>query len=91
MQQLKHVVTMLRMVPAADAVVIPFVAKHLSDGVFQPNAEMTSGAKAMLDELRRMGTAGPASPPISGATGGPTGSCKQSSCGRWKWNETHRA
>lgn len=55
-QQLKQVVTMLRMVPVASGAVIPFVAKHLSDGVLQPSDEMNASAKAMLDELLLVGT-----------------------------------
>lgn len=55
-QQLKQVVTMLRMVPVTDAVTIPFIANHVSDGVLEPSDAHSAGAKAMLDELLLVGT-----------------------------------
>jgi NAD(P)H-dependent FMN reductase len=53
-QQLKQVVTTLRMLPVFDSVNIPFYNQFLdSDGVFQPNAVLEQAADAMLDELVR--------------------------------------
>jgi NAD(P)H-dependent FMN reductase len=53
-QQLKQVVTTLRMLPVTDSVNIPFYNQFLgSDGVFQPNALLEEAAGAMLDELVR--------------------------------------
>ena len=53
-QQLKQVVTTLRMLPVTDSVNIPFYNQFLdSDGVFQPNAVLEQAADAMLDELVR--------------------------------------
>jgi NAD(P)H-dependent FMN reductase len=53
-QQLKQVVTTLRMLPVADGVNIPFVTKFLdASGTLQPNATMNQAADAMLDELVR--------------------------------------
>lgn len=54
-QQLKQVVTALRMVPVTDAVSIPFVQQFLGpDGAVSPNQIMTDSATAMLDELLRV-------------------------------------
>ena len=53
-QQLKQVVTTLRMLPVTDSVNIPFYNQFLdADGVFQPNAVLEQAADAMLDELVR--------------------------------------
>jgi NAD(P)H-dependent FMN reductase len=53
-QQLKQVVTALRMLPVYDSVNIPFHAQLLdSDGVLQPNEVMEQAADTMLDELVR--------------------------------------
>jgi NAD(P)H-dependent FMN reductase len=53
-QQLKQVVTTLRMLPVTDSVNIPFYNQFLdSDGVFQPNEVLEQAADAMLDELVR--------------------------------------
>jgi NAD(P)H-dependent FMN reductase len=53
-QQLKQVVTTLRMLPVFDSVNIPFHTQFLdSDGVFRPNDVMERAADAMLDELVR--------------------------------------
>jgi NAD(P)H-dependent FMN reductase len=53
-QQLKQVVTTLRMLPVFDSVSIPFHTQFLdSDGVLQPNEVMEKAADAMLDELVR--------------------------------------
>jgi NAD(P)H-dependent FMN reductase len=53
-QQLKQVVTTLRMLPVTDSVNIPFHSQFLdSDGTFHPNAVLEQAADAMLDELVR--------------------------------------
>ena len=53
-QQLKQVVTTLRMLPVTDSVNIPFHSQFLdSDGTFRPNAVLEQAADAMLDELVR--------------------------------------
>jgi NAD(P)H-dependent FMN reductase len=54
-QQLKQVVTTLKMTPLFEAVSIPFVAQFLDeDRVIQPNEIMETSAQAMLDELVRV-------------------------------------
>lgn len=51
-QQLKQVVTTLRMVPVFNSVNVPFVAQFLDDdNHVQPNDVMIGAAKLMLDEL----------------------------------------
>jgi len=53
-QQLKQVVTTLRMLPIFESVNIPFHSKLLdSDGVFHPGEGLDQAADAMLDELVR--------------------------------------
>lgn len=53
-QQLKQVVTTLRMLPVFDSVNIPFHTQFIdADGVFQPNEVLDQAAGAMLDELVR--------------------------------------
>ncbi len=53
-QQLKQVVTALRMLPVAESVNIPFYTQFIdSDGALQPNEVMEQAAGAMLDELAR--------------------------------------
>jgi NAD(P)H-dependent FMN reductase len=53
-QQLKQVVTTLRMLPVFDSVNIPFHTQFLdSDGVFHPNEVLDQAADAMLNELVR--------------------------------------
>jgi NAD(P)H-dependent FMN reductase len=53
-QQLKQVVTTLRMLPVFDSVNIPFHTQFLSpDGVFHANEVLDQAAGAMLDELVR--------------------------------------
>jgi NAD(P)H-dependent FMN reductase len=55
MQQLKQVVTALRMTPVMDAVNIPFVANMLDDQrVLHANDVMEQAAASMLDELSRV-------------------------------------
>jgi NAD(P)H-dependent FMN reductase len=51
-QQLKQVITAIRMVPVAEAVSIPFVAQFVDEHrVVQANDVMEQAAVAMLDEL----------------------------------------
>jgi len=53
-QMLKQVLTALRIMPVADAVNIPFVAKHLDeDRRLKPDEAMDAAATAMLDEVAR--------------------------------------
>jgi NAD(P)H-dependent FMN reductase len=52
-QQLKQVVTTLRMVPVFDSVNIPFHVQFIKDGAFEPNEVIEQAADAMLDELVR--------------------------------------
>jgi NAD(P)H-dependent FMN reductase len=53
-QQLKQVVTTLRMLPVFDSVNIPFHTRFLdSDGVFHANEVLDQAADAMLNELVR--------------------------------------
>jgi NAD(P)H-dependent FMN reductase len=55
MQQLKQVVTALRMLPLTDAVNIPFHTQFLDDeGSVQANETMEQAADVMLDELLRV-------------------------------------
>jgi hypothetical protein len=55
MQQLKQVVTALRMLPLTDAVNIPFHTQFLDDdGRVQANEVMEQAADVMLDELLRI-------------------------------------
>jgi NAD(P)H-dependent FMN reductase len=52
---LKPVLAALRVVPATEAVSIPFFTQFIdADGVFVPNAELEVGAKAMVEELQRL-------------------------------------
>ncbi len=58
MQQLKQVVTALRMLPLTDAVNIPFHTQFLDDdGRVQANEVMEQAADVMLDELVRVAAA----------------------------------
>ena len=53
-QQLKQVVTTLRMLPVFDSVNIPFHTQLIdSDGVFHPNEVLDQAADTMLNELVR--------------------------------------
>ena len=56
-QQLKQVVTTLRMVPVFDSVNIPFHAALIKDGKFQPSDVLNQAADTMLDELLRLESA----------------------------------
>jgi NAD(P)H-dependent FMN reductase len=54
-QQLKQVVTALKMIPIAESVNIPFFSQFIDDsGTVRPNDLMTRSADAMLDELARV-------------------------------------
>ena len=58
MQQLKQVVTALRMLPLTDAVNIPFHTQFIDDdGRVQANEVMEQAADTMLDELVRVAAA----------------------------------
>jgi NAD(P)H-dependent FMN reductase len=52
-QQLKQVVTTLRMLPVVDGVTIPFHTQFLQDAAFRPNEILEQAADTMLDELVR--------------------------------------
>lgn len=57
-QQLKQVVTTLRMVPAVDAVYLPFHTRLVdAQGRLEANEVMDKAADAMLDELARLDAA----------------------------------
>ena len=54
-QQLKQVLTALKMVPVPEAVSIPFHVRFIdADGVLHPDEVMERAAAAMLDELARL-------------------------------------
>ena len=52
-QATKLVVTTLKMVPLVEAVVIPFFAKRIENGVFTSDDVLDKSASVMLDELVR--------------------------------------
>jgi NAD(P)H-dependent FMN reductase len=56
-QQLKQVVTALRMVPVVESVNIPFHTQFIEDGEVRANETMEKAADAMLDELSRLDAA----------------------------------
>ncbi|HEX3791030.1 MAG TPA: NAD(P)H-dependent oxidoreductase [Pseudonocardiaceae bacterium] len=57
-QQIKQVVTTLKMMPLAEAVSIPFVHQFINEEEgLVPNDVMAASAKAMLDELVRVSEA----------------------------------
>jgi NAD(P)H-dependent FMN reductase len=56
-QQLKQVVTTLRMVPVFDSVNIPFHTQLIADGKFHANDVLDQAADTMLDELARLESA----------------------------------
>ena len=67
-QQLKQVVTTLRMVPVFESVNIPFHAQFIKDGTFEANDLVNQAADTMLDELVRVETAlHPLRPPATAA------------------------
>jgi NAD(P)H-dependent FMN reductase len=54
-QQLKQVVTALKMIPVAESVNLPFFSHFIDEsGTVRPNDVMTRSADAMLDELARI-------------------------------------
>jgi NAD(P)H-dependent FMN reductase len=54
-QQLKQVLTALKMITVAESVNLPFFSQFIDDfGVVKPNDVMTRSAAAMLDELARI-------------------------------------
>ena len=53
-QQLKQVITALRMTPIVEAVNIPFHTQFIADGTFNANEVMDAAADAMLDEMLRV-------------------------------------
>ena len=53
MQAIKLTLTGVKAVPVLEAVVVPFVAQHVKDGVFTPNEIQQAAAPALLDELAR--------------------------------------
>jgi NAD(P)H-dependent FMN reductase len=53
-QQLKQVITTLKMVPVFESVNIPFHAQFIRDGRFHANDVLEQSATAMLDELLRL-------------------------------------
>jgi NAD(P)H-dependent FMN reductase len=56
-QQLKQVVTTVRMVPVFESVNIPFHAQLIKDGKLEANDLLNQAADTMLDELLRIETA----------------------------------
>lgn len=56
-QTVKVALSSLKVVPIKEAVVVPFVAKQVADGVFAPNEVQEKAAPEMLDELARWATA----------------------------------
>ena len=53
-QQLKQVITTLKMVPVFESVNIPFHTQFIRDGRFYPNDILEQAATEMLDELARL-------------------------------------
>jgi NAD(P)H-dependent FMN reductase len=53
-QQLKQVITTLKMVPVFESVNIPFHARFIQDAQFHANDVLEQAAAAMLDELLRV-------------------------------------
>jgi NAD(P)H-dependent FMN reductase len=53
-QLLKPVLVQLRMTPAAESVLVPFVGRLVVDGAFRPDDATREAAAAMLDELLRL-------------------------------------
>ena len=49
----KLLITPLKVVPITEAVVVPFVANHVKDGVFTPNETHVTAAGQMLHETAR--------------------------------------
>ena len=53
-QQLKQVITTLKMVPVFESVNIPFHTQFIRDGRFHANAMLEQASTAMLDQLLRV-------------------------------------
>ena len=53
-QQLKQVITTLKMVPVFESVNIPFHTQFIRDGRFYPNDILEQAVTDMLDELARL-------------------------------------
>jgi NAD(P)H-dependent FMN reductase len=53
-QAIKPVCVVIKMWPLTEAVYIPWVAKHVEDGVFKATEELETQAAAMLNELQRV-------------------------------------
>ena len=56
-QVTKLMLQAVRVTAIAEAVVVPFAAKQIKDGVFSPNEIQAEAATAVLDELARVGDA----------------------------------
>ncbi len=52
-QQVKQVLTAVRMMPLPESVGISFVSQHLKDGRLDPPEPVAQSAQVMLDELRK--------------------------------------
>ncbi len=52
-QATKLILSAVRTVPINEAVVVPFVAKQVHDGIFSPNEVQVGAAADLLDELSR--------------------------------------
>jgi NAD(P)H-dependent FMN reductase len=58
LQQLKPVVSVLKLLPVSESVNLPFFTQFIDeDGVLQPNEVMEQSANAMLEELARVDVA----------------------------------
>jgi len=73
-QQLKQVVTALKMIPVAESVNLPFFTQFIDDsGAVRPNDVMTRSADAMLDELARITALIRPKVPVTSEPGVPVG------------------
>jgi NAD(P)H-dependent FMN reductase len=73
-QQLKQVVTALKMIPVAESVNLPFFTQFIDDsGTVRPNDVMTRSAGAMLDELARITALIRPKVPVTSEPGVPVG------------------
>jgi hypothetical protein len=52
-QATKITMSVLKIVPIPEAVVVPRVSEQVKDGTFTPKDVQVDGARAMLDELKR--------------------------------------
>ena len=53
----KGLLTVLRMVPLLEQVMVPLVGQKVKDGAFQAEEIHATSARAMLDELAKLGGA----------------------------------